>query len=486
MTADVYPLQVPLLILTLAGWVNRHQRQVIEYLVEENRVLKGQLKGCRLRLTDDQRRRLAAKGRRLGRRVLRQVATIVTPDTILRWHRQLIARKWTFEPRTPGRPGIMKDLSALIVRMATENPGWGYPRIQGALKNLGHGVAPEYGGQGAQDQQDPARPGPAVVLADVSAGSLGRDRGSGLPHQRGLDPVRRVFRVVAAVGRGEGAIVLGARFALDPPPQPAFADWTRQALLPALAATPGVVAVHVLAHEPAVTNGIGGQAEDGARKLRRRGSSWPSAEMSGWPALSPERCWRPVTWQRPARSAASHTTSTGCRSAWTPERRERDARWRMWRARPRRSEGAAVRWRPTPSGACRHRLLHIDHRLDDLSAGVLLELGSGGLAPSGGRGVKASPTIIILLRRRAQRPLGYELLPHVVSVRYSESGAVQITAQCGTARNPRATGVDRLTHGLEVRARHLRPMAPNCDDVRQNRQLDRVRLPLQRDRVRPI
>jgi putative transposase len=103
MTADVSRLQV--LLVTLAGWVNRHQQQVIEYLIEENRVLKGQLKGRRLRLTDDQRRRLAARGRRLGRRVLRQVATIVTPDTILRWHRQLIARKWTFTPTRPGRPG---------------------------------------------------------------------------------------------------------------------------------------------------------------------------------------------------------------------------------------------------------------------------------------------------------------------------------------------------------------------------------------------
>jgi hypothetical protein len=64
MTADVY-LQV--LLVTLAGWVNRHQQHVIEYLIEENRVLKGQLKGRRLRLTDDQRRRLAAKGQRLGR-----------------------------------------------------------------------------------------------------------------------------------------------------------------------------------------------------------------------------------------------------------------------------------------------------------------------------------------------------------------------------------------------------------------------------------
>jgi transposase InsO family protein len=139
MRGDLYPLQV--LLVTLAGWVNRHQQHVIEYLVEENRVLKDQVKGRRLRLTDDPRRRLAAKGRRLGRRVLRQVATIVTPDTILRWHRQLIARKWTFTPKRPGRPGIMKEISSLIVRMATENPGWGYTRIQGALKNLGREVA---------------------------------------------------------------------------------------------------------------------------------------------------------------------------------------------------------------------------------------------------------------------------------------------------------------------------------------------------------
>jgi hypothetical protein len=138
MIADPTPLQV--LLVTLAGWINRHQQHLIIYLVEENRVLKGQLTCRRLRLTDAERRRLAAKGRRLGRRLLRQVATLVTPDTILRWHRQLIARKWTFTPR-PGRPGIMQAISSLIVRMATENPGWGYTRILGALMNLGHGVA---------------------------------------------------------------------------------------------------------------------------------------------------------------------------------------------------------------------------------------------------------------------------------------------------------------------------------------------------------
>jgi putative transposase len=139
MTVDLSPLR--LLLVTLVGWANRHQQQVIEYLVEENRVLKEQLKGRRARLTDDQRRRLAAKGQRPGRRLLRQVATIVTPDTILRWHRRLIAQKWTFARKRPERPGIMKEVASLILRMATDNPAWGYSRIQGALKNLDHRVA---------------------------------------------------------------------------------------------------------------------------------------------------------------------------------------------------------------------------------------------------------------------------------------------------------------------------------------------------------
>ena len=71
-------------LVVLAGWVNREQQRTIEYLVEENRVLKEQFKGRKLRLTDDQRRRLAAKGKQLGRRLLNRVATSVTPDTIMR------------------------------------------------------------------------------------------------------------------------------------------------------------------------------------------------------------------------------------------------------------------------------------------------------------------------------------------------------------------------------------------------------------------
>jgi transposase InsO family protein len=139
MRAETYPLQV--LLLTVAGWVNRHQVGVIEYLVEENRVLKEQFKGRKLRLTDDQRRRLAAKAKVLGRKALDRVATIVTPDTLLRWHRRLIAAKWTYKTKRVGRPGLMKAIAELIVRMAKENSTWGYCRIQGELQVLGHKVA---------------------------------------------------------------------------------------------------------------------------------------------------------------------------------------------------------------------------------------------------------------------------------------------------------------------------------------------------------
>jgi transposase len=93
----------------------------------------------RLRLTDDDRRRLAARAYRVGRRALREIAMIATPDTLLRWHRQLIARKWTYASQ-PGRRGILLEIRRLVVRMAEENPTWGYTRIQGALKNVGHRV----------------------------------------------------------------------------------------------------------------------------------------------------------------------------------------------------------------------------------------------------------------------------------------------------------------------------------------------------------
>ncbi len=137
---ELFSLQ--LLLATFGGWINRHQAEAIDYLVEENRVLKEQLGGKRLRLTNDQRRRLAAKGKILGHRLLGRIATIVTPDTIMRWHRKLIAAKWTYPSNRIGRPGIMKTIRELIVRMATGNASWGYCRIQGELRKLNHRVAP--------------------------------------------------------------------------------------------------------------------------------------------------------------------------------------------------------------------------------------------------------------------------------------------------------------------------------------------------------
>ena len=105
------------LVSLLAGWLNQEQQKVLEYLQEENRVLKAQL-GQQLRLSDEQRRRLAAKGKELGRKLLTEVATLVTPDTLLRWHRELIARKWTYPRRQTGRPPISSGIEELVVRMA--------------------------------------------------------------------------------------------------------------------------------------------------------------------------------------------------------------------------------------------------------------------------------------------------------------------------------------------------------------------------------
>jgi putative transposase len=137
------PLLLPfqLVLLMFAGWVNRHQLDVTEYLQEENRVLKERLDGRRLRFTDAERCRLARKARSLGRKVLDELETLVSPDTLLRWYRELVARKCDYSARRgPGRPRTLQSIVELVLRMANENPSWGYTRIQGALANLGHQV----------------------------------------------------------------------------------------------------------------------------------------------------------------------------------------------------------------------------------------------------------------------------------------------------------------------------------------------------------
>jgi len=130
------------LVTCLAGWMNQHQQHVFDFLMEENRVLREQIGERRLRFSDDQRRRLAAMAKKVGRKLLTQIATIVTAETLLAWHRKLIAKKYDGSSfRTPGRRPTAKEIAALIVRMAEENRAWGYRRIQGALSNLGHLLA---------------------------------------------------------------------------------------------------------------------------------------------------------------------------------------------------------------------------------------------------------------------------------------------------------------------------------------------------------
>jgi transposase InsO family protein len=136
------PVQFRFLLLALAGWLNRHPQDAVEYLREENRVLREMLGKRRLAFTDRQRRRLAIRGRTLGRALLAGIATLVTPDTILAWHRKLVAKKWGFPTGRHGNAAEMKAITAHVLRMAKENPTWGYDRLQGALANLGHQVAP--------------------------------------------------------------------------------------------------------------------------------------------------------------------------------------------------------------------------------------------------------------------------------------------------------------------------------------------------------
>jgi transposase InsO family protein len=114
----------------------------LEFVLEENRVYRALLERLApgWRLQDGERKALAEKGRPLGK-LLTQVITLVQPETLLRWHRRLVARKWGFSTRRArgvGRPPVDAAVEKLVVQMAEENPGWGYDRIAGALANLGH------------------------------------------------------------------------------------------------------------------------------------------------------------------------------------------------------------------------------------------------------------------------------------------------------------------------------------------------------------
>ncbi len=130
------------LLAYITGTVDQELLLRNEYLVTENRILRQQIKG-RVHLSDGERTTLAVIGQKLGKRALQEVATIVKPDTILRWHRQLVAQKFdgSTQRKAPGRPPIDPELEALVIRMERENRSWGYDRIVGALANLGYTIS---------------------------------------------------------------------------------------------------------------------------------------------------------------------------------------------------------------------------------------------------------------------------------------------------------------------------------------------------------
>ena len=126
-----------------AGSLQRRQQTLVEYLIEENLVLRKKLGPKRLRFTNAERRRLALKAKSLGRKMLDKYATLVHPDTLLRWYRKLIAEKYDgSKNRGPGRPRISPPLEALVVKVAREARTWGYRRICGVVKNLGFEISP--------------------------------------------------------------------------------------------------------------------------------------------------------------------------------------------------------------------------------------------------------------------------------------------------------------------------------------------------------
>ena len=100
------PPLLTFLLMVVSGWVHRQQLIVIEYLQAENRLLKERLRGRRIRFTDAERALLARKAKAVGRRALLKLDSIVSPDTLMRWHRRLVAQKWDYSRRRgPGRPG---------------------------------------------------------------------------------------------------------------------------------------------------------------------------------------------------------------------------------------------------------------------------------------------------------------------------------------------------------------------------------------------
>jgi transposase InsO family protein len=130
-----------ILLVAVAGWMNQQQQELIEYLKEENRILREKLGPGRILLNPVQKRRLATAAFRVGRKLLQGCATLFSPDTLLRWHRTLVARKYDGSGKRGPQPKKANEVRKLVLRMKQENDDWGYGHIHGELKKLGYQVS---------------------------------------------------------------------------------------------------------------------------------------------------------------------------------------------------------------------------------------------------------------------------------------------------------------------------------------------------------
>jgi len=124
------------IVVAIAGWMNR-QQQVIDYLREENRILREKLGRKRIILNESQKLRLATAAMKLGKDLLQQWGTLFSPATLLRWHRWFVARKYDGSGKRGPAPKKANSIRKLVLQMAEENPSWGYGHIHGELKGLG-------------------------------------------------------------------------------------------------------------------------------------------------------------------------------------------------------------------------------------------------------------------------------------------------------------------------------------------------------------
>lgn len=133
------------MLALVTGQIEESLRRKLEFVLEENRVYRALLDrhSPHWQLEDTERKNLAEKGKPLGK-LLEDVITLVRPETLLKWHRRLVAKKWDYSRRrtqSVGRPPVAAELEKLVMRLAKENLTWGYDRIVGAVANLGYKVS---------------------------------------------------------------------------------------------------------------------------------------------------------------------------------------------------------------------------------------------------------------------------------------------------------------------------------------------------------